>query len=104
MSRRRPDGVHSPATMLWFAIVFLVLLKIPVAYLAYVVWWAVKDPPQPGEGCEGAGRELGGGPAPDSSWWRRPPLPGRTRRRGPHGSPTRRPEPVVARSKSTVDG
>ena len=31
--------------MLWFTIFFLVILKIPAAYLGYVIWWAVKDPP-----------------------------------------------------------
>ena len=34
--------------MLWFTIFFLVILKIPAAYLGYVIWWAVKDPPEPG--------------------------------------------------------
>ncbi len=85
--------------MLWFALVFLVFLKIPLLYLCYVVWWAVKDPPAPGEGfgdVDQAGPDAGG-PQPDS-WWRerarRRPL-----RRGPHGSPTRRPAPTVARAK-----
>ena len=38
--------------MLWFTIFFLVILKIPIVYLAYVIWWAVKDPPQPSAGPE----------------------------------------------------
>lgn len=86
--------------MLWFTIVFLVLLKIPLAYLAYVVWWAVKDAPEPGAGNEGGEPELGGGPSPDPSWWRRLRRTGRPRQRGPHGSPARRPEPVVVHVRS----
>ncbi len=87
--------------MLWFTIVFLVLLKIPIVYLCYVVWWAVKDPPQPGEdaatGLSGTGSS---GPDSGSSWWRRP-LQGRRPRHGPHGSPARRPQTAaVARSRT----
>jgi hypothetical protein len=84
--------------MLWFVLVFLVLLKIPLAYLCYVVWWAVKDPPLPGEGYAGADGVSGmGGPEPGSSWWKRQ-ARGRPVRRGPHGSPARRPAPVSARA------
>jgi hypothetical protein len=84
--------------MLWFTLVFLVLLKIPLLYLCYVVWWAVKDPPAPDEGYEGAGDPESGGPEP-GSWWRR-----RIRRRaplrsGPHGSPRRRPATAFAQAK-----
>jgi hypothetical protein len=83
--------------MLWFTIFFLVILKIPAAYLGYVIWWAVKDPPEPGSDSVyvrvPASDEDGGGTA-----WRRPrdrdSAPGR--RPGPHGSPVRRPEPTLA--------
>src|SRR4026209_2964435 len=34
--------------MLWFAIFFLGSLRIPAVCLGYVIWWAVKDPPDPG--------------------------------------------------------
>jgi hypothetical protein len=71
----------------WTAIWFLVVLKLPVLYLAWVIWWAVKDPPD-------ADLELGGEgqPGEDGGGW----LPGRRRprlrpRRGPHGGPVRRP-------------
>ena len=74
--------------MLWFTIWFMVILKIPALYLAYVIWWAVKDPPAPSVGWA-AEDGAGGGPG-----WRpsreRTPFPGR--RPGPHGSPARRPE------------
>ena len=83
--------------MLWFTIFFLVILKIPAAYLGYVIWWAVKDPPEPGTDLAYVrvppGGEGGGGPV----WHGRPrrnPAPGR--HPGPHGSPERRPRPVLA--------
>jgi hypothetical protein len=84
----------------WFVIVFLVVLKIPAVYLCYVVWWAVKDPPVPGEGEDAADAEgvEPGGPEPGGSWWRR-----RARKplqRGPHGSPTRRPSPALTNARS----
>lgn len=81
--------------MLWFTVFFLVILKIPIVYLAYVIWWAVKDPPQPGVGPAGEGIDgIEGGPG-----WSRRPRPGAPgRRRGPHGSPARRPlGPAIAR-------
>lgn len=68
--------------MLWFTIFFLVILKIPALYLAYVIWWAVKDPP-----VEASGGSYGGGvgPRPSGPWLPRP-----GRRPGPHGKPSRR--------------
>lgn len=88
--------------MLWFTIWFLVILKIPALYLAYILWWAVKDPPAPASGL--AAGELGGGgrdPGPRLRP-RRSSLP--SRRPGPHGSPLRRPAPVLGavRSKRPV--
>jgi hypothetical protein len=83
--------------MLWFTIFFLVILKIPAAYLGYVIWWAVKDPPEPGtdpafERISSPVDDGGGTP------WQRPRgrrwVPGR--RPGPHGSPVRRPARVLA--------
>jgi hypothetical protein len=84
----------------WFVVVFLVLLKIPAAYLCYVVWWAVKDPPVPGEDDASADEHAEpGGPEAGGSWWRRrvprPPL-----RHGPHGSPDRRPKPAVTTART----
>jgi hypothetical protein len=59
--------------MFWLILV----LKIPIAALLYIVWWALRDPPLPevdsGEGGGGIGR----GPHPRI----RPPHPSR---RGPH--------------------
>ena len=84
--------------MFWFTVWFLVILKIPIVYLAYVIWWAVKDPPEAAAGEAGGSGEPGGSPG-----WSRGPAAGRDRvagrRRGPHGSPTRRPvRPAHARA------
>jgi hypothetical protein len=73
--------------MLWLTIWFLVILKIPAVYLAYVIWWSVKDPPAAAAGSaeEGFG---GGGIEPPRRRGPRAPIPGR--RPGPHGMPDRR--------------
>ena len=74
--------------MLWFTIWFMVILKIPALYLAYVIWWAVKDPPE----AHGLAARASGGASPEEGgrgWGHRP----RRRtgpRRGPHDSPQRR--------------
>lgn len=74
--------------VLWFSLWFLVILKIPILYLGYVMWWAVKDPPEPGFGGASKGIEgTGGGPSWEGNRRRRVP----SRQRGPHGSPVRRP-------------
>ena len=87
--------------MLWYILFFLVALKIPLVYLCYVVWWAVKDPPQPGDGFEGLAGAGDGGGTPDQgdAWWKRR-TPRRPERRGPHGSPVRHPEPTLTRARS----
>jgi hypothetical protein len=88
--------------MPWFSIWFLVILKIPIAYLGYVIWWAVKDPPEPSSGPEFGAAESGngnggvGGPARRRAPHK--PIPGR--RPGPHGVPARRPVPVQARERT----
>ena len=66
----------------------LVILKIPVAYVAWVIWWAVKAEPELGKqgGTEGI------------NWkpWQ-PEADSRRRRRGPHGSPKRGPARAARR-------
>lgn len=76
--------------MVWFTLWFMVILKIPALYLAYVIWWAVKDPPaQPaGEAPFGLGGSEGPRRGP------RAPVPGR--RPGPHGAPVRREQRMPA--------
>lgn len=83
--------------MLWFTLWFTIALKIPALYLAYVIWWSVKDPPAalPGT-AEGSSEE--GDAEPGS---RGPRLPAPGRRHGPHGSRERRPRrtaPLTARA------
>jgi hypothetical protein len=74
--------------MLWLTLWFMVILKIPILYLAYVLWWAVKDPPKAYAGPAAGEVGDGGGPG-----WRPSRSHGRFRQpRGrPHGSPDRRP-------------
>jgi hypothetical protein len=98
--RRRARALHCGLSVLWFYLIFLVFLKIPIVYLCYVVWWAVKDPPQPGEGYAGAAGEAGSDGPDAGSWWRRLRRPGP--RSGPHGSPIRRPQTAVVRARSEV--
>ena len=38
----------------WEGIFMLVVLKIPMLYLAVVVWWAIRAEPRPGDGGEEA--------------------------------------------------
>ena len=70
---------------MWELIFLMVILKIPIVYLCWVVWWAVKAEPKPEEGE--AVRVL----VPHQ-----PPAPPGPRRRGPsrpirpHGGPARR--------------
>jgi hypothetical protein len=59
----------------------MVVLKLPVIYLAAVVYWAVKAEPRP---YEGAFLPVSDDPGPQRWVTRRP------RRGGPHGSPDRR--------------
>jgi hypothetical protein len=84
--------------MLWITIWFAVILKIPVLYVGWVIWWAVKDPPEAGSEPALEDLEAGGGPE-----WRRGVDRNRRRGRrgGPHGAPARspvrsRPGPRVA--------
>jgi hypothetical protein len=68
-------------------LVFLmVILKIPIAYLCFVVYHAIKAKPRPGYGDAAAVRVSPGGPPPGSDRIR-----ARSRRRPPrpHGGPSR---------------
>jgi hypothetical protein len=90
--------------MLWFSIWFLVILKIPIVYLGYVIWWAVKDPPEPsaglGYGPAWTGDGGGGQPTRPRRLLPRHPIPGR--RPGPHGAPMRRPLPARAERRVII--
>jgi hypothetical protein len=60
----------------WELLFMMLVLKIPIAYLAFVVWYAIKAEPEPGID-----------PNEYSIWrpWKRLDGP-RPRRGGPHGS------------------
>jgi hypothetical protein len=64
--------------MEWAFIWLMVVLKIPIAMLLYIVWWAIKqhEPDAPVS-------DQDGGVKPPH----RPRVPSRRRPRGPHGAP-----------------
>ena len=74
----------------WTAIFMLLVLKIPLVYLGYVVWYAVKAQPVPPPPLEGAlvTAPLAPEPKPGWSFLRRAARPRRPRP-GPHGTPNR---------------
>lgn len=82
----------------WIVIFLLVILKIPIAYLCAVIYYAIKAEPRPGEGV-GVTVELG--PDADGGGPRRSRLPRFPR---PHGRPARRyprtPQPAAARMRA----
>jgi hypothetical protein len=80
--RAAPFGVASRTMSGFWAMFWLILvLKIPIAALLYIVWWAIREPPLP-EPDSGDG---GGGISRDPHPRIRPPHPPR---RGPHVGPT----------------
>jgi hypothetical protein len=62
----------------WGFLWVMLALKIPLALLLYIVWYAVHATPEPTPGDDGEG---GVGPRPDAPHRQGP------RRRGPHGDP-----------------
>lgn len=82
----------------WTFLYLMVFLKLPIAALAWIVWWAIKAEPEPdaddAEGTDGGG---GGSKRP------REPIGPRPRSRGPHGDPglpgPPRSRPVVAQGR-----
>ena len=80
-----PDSV-------WEIVFLMLILKIPIAYLCFVIWYAIKAEPRPEAGAS-VSAELG---ADDDGGPRRRRLPGRFPR--PHGGPTR----TYARSQQSL--
>ncbi len=76
--------VKAPDT-LWELVFLMVILKIPIAYLCYVVWYAIKAEPR-GRGGPAGVRVIPEQPPPSYDRLRR-----RSRRRPPrpHGGPAR---------------
>jgi hypothetical protein len=75
------------STAAWEVVFMMFILKLPIVYLCWVVWWAVRAEPRP---LEGAALPVPVDPEPQSGLlarFRR----GRRRRPGPHGSPVRAP-------------
>ena len=81
----------------WTFVWLMVALKVPIAALLYIVWWAVKQNPETAEDHGEGGQRRRPDPHP------RRPLP-RLPRRGPHGEPELPSPPrvrtVVARARS----
>jgi hypothetical protein len=70
----------------WELIFLMVIMKIPILYLCWVVWWAIKSEPRPEEGAALLA-QTPDGPEPGSGWRRR--RTPRPRPARPHGGPTR---------------
>jgi len=69
----------------WELIFLMVILKIPIVYLCWVVYWAIKAEPDPQGGDGAVVSSPADGEPPIRPWSRRPRRPTR-----PHGGPTRR--------------
>ncbi len=67
---------------MWELVFMVLVLKIPVLYVCWVVWWAVKAEPVVGPDGDQVHQPINWKP------WRRPDGP-RPRRGGPHGGRTR---------------
>jgi hypothetical protein len=70
----------------WEFVFLMLIMKLPIAYLCFVVYWAVKAEPRPPEFAALPARLEP--PEPRAPWSR--PTRACPRRRGPHGSPSRR--------------
>jgi len=79
----------------WTFFFLMVILKIPIAALLYIVWWAIRSEPEPAPPTTG---DDGG----SKDRHPRPPRPRRPRR-GPHvepdPAPPRRVRSTLARSR-----
>ena len=68
---------------MWELIWLMVIMKIPILYLCWVVYWAIKAEPRPEQPATLLG--VAGDDSGPTAW-----RPGRRpRRSGPHGRPTR---------------
>lgn len=80
----------------WTMFYLFVALKLPIIALCAIVWWAVRQAPEPETGTDGGGGGTHRRPHP------RRPLP-RSPRRGPHGEPALpsppRTRPAAARAR-----
>jgi hypothetical protein len=74
----------------WGFLWLMLALKIPIAALIYLVWWAIKQTPEQPESSDGGGGSKLRRTHPRKPFPRRP-------RRGPHGDP---PPPAPARMRT----
>jgi hypothetical protein len=95
VSPQRPGrcGIAYTPSIVWELIFMMVILKIPIAYLCCVVYWAVKAEPKPPEPVQTATR--GEGPEPKAPW--SPPARNPRPRRGPERGPVRARRAAVPR-------
>lgn len=75
--------------MEWTFVYLMVFLKLPIAALFWIVWWAIKADPS-ADTDPGTSEDGGGSKCP------REPFGPRPRSRGPHGDPRL---PVMPRSR-----
>ena len=90
-ARRRGSPATGRVTLravVWYTVWFLVILKIPVLYLAWVIWWAVKDPPDGFADSAGDAGRTGGADSAAAA----------ARRSQPHRGPDRKPARRSART------
>jgi hypothetical protein len=85
----------------WTFVYLMLILKIPIAMLLGIVWWAIRSTPETQSEPEST---EGGGGSKTRHRHPRKPLPHHPRR-GPHGDPLPLPPPrvrtVVARARRT---
>jgi hypothetical protein len=71
---------------IWEIVFLMVILKIPIVYLCFVVWYAIRAKPHPGPGDALGVRADPGDSGPG---WGRRSRPRRLGPRRPHGGPAR---------------
>ena len=72
----------------------IVVMKVPIAALLYIVWWAIREPPVPEPDSGDGGAGVSADPHPRLH-------PPRPPRRGPH---TGRPPSAPSRTRATRHG
>jgi hypothetical protein len=70
---------------IWEIVFLMVILKIPIVYLCWIIWWAIKAEPKPEEGAAVTAVLGGNGPKGGRRCLRAP----RRLRPAPRGGPSR---------------
>ncbi len=79
--------------MTWGFIWLMLALKLPLAALIYIVWWAIKQEPEDSAPDDDGGIKRQHRPHPPQPFPRRP-------RRGPHGDPAPSPPARVRTTRA----